>query len=698
MYRRLIQKEALITINPDDLMHTISSLGWLWSNEDDLIYHLERILIEQVPHKESIWSTLVSWVFANPWLTGAALNFAQNQSKGNHNLEIIFNEIQSQRKKNKGIQVERQKELERKKKKSIKDRHKSYFEIADSIRSGENIGALHQIATAYLGRYSNIPGDTPNCRINELTGFECIEFALEGICAAIEHTLIPSVTELITADANNIENRFKSLLICYVDLCLSRGMTLSSIPKNILCSTLASFHWGDGMGLKLNIPDLQRQLEQFLFNDSCFKEQFLIDTIEPYLNNNSNYVPGLYRIKSELDSFEIIGKLAVHWLIKYPSLNAPILSDLLKIAICKGDHNQLLPFIRERVTDTGLDENLKSIWIAVSILLDFDNYHQTASILKEHIWALSTWMFGEQRLQPYWPRLTENQLFFFISTFGPLWQPMPYPVGELIDGNENPWDASKHIINIINSLSLIRTKEANNLLLKLLNNPKLIKYSDDLKHAYIESTRASKEPSSLQEVRSILLNKKPLSHIDLQTLILEMLQHLQNKIVNGQTSDYRNYWQTMDKKDSDNPVYIPHEENYCRDRITSHLEDLFDKYGIHVQPEGTRSSDKRCDLLVIAEHIAIPIEIKGQWHKDVYSAANSQLQNYTKEPRADGYGVYVVLWFGECTKMPTSYKGKRPLTFDEMNAALEKCYINLPHQTQWFVMDLSKRDIIKKKA
>jgi len=41
------------------------------------------------------------------------------------------------------------------------------------------------------------------------------------------------------------------------------------------------------------------------------------------------------------------------------------------------------------------------------------------------------------------------------------------------------------------------------------------------------------------------------------------------------------------------------------------------------------------------------VEFKGQWHDDVWNASSVQLiEQYTKDWRADGRGIYVVLWFG----------------------------------------------------
>jgi hypothetical protein len=46
--------------------------------------------------------------------------------------------------------------------------------------------------------------------------------------------------------------------------------------------------------------------------------------------------------------------------------------------------------------------------------------------------------------------------------------------------------------------------------------------------------------------------------------------------------------------------------------------------------------------------LRMPIEIKGQWHTALWQAADQQLAElYAKDWRADGHGIYLVLWFGD---------------------------------------------------
>jgi hypothetical protein len=75
-------------------------------------------------------------------------------------------------------------------------------------------------------------------------------------------------------------------------------------------------------------------------------------------------------------------------------------------------------------------------------------------------------------------------------------------------------------------------------------------------------------------------------------------------------------------------------------------------FGIKALPEGHLADAKRCDVLCLLGDMMIPIEIKGQWHRDLWTAADRQLDLlYTTDHRAER-GIYLVLWFGPDTSKP----------------------------------------------
>ena len=102
---------------------------------------------------------------------------------------------------------------------------------------------------------------------------------------------------------------------------------------------------------------------------------------------------------------------------------------------------------------------------------------------------------------------------------------------------------------------------------------------------------------------------------------------------------------------------------------------------------------KRVDIMLLRHGIGLPIEVKGQWHQNVWDGSTTQLDEmYAQDWRAKGSGIYLVLWFGEgsCknltdTLMERSLRRARPIFGSRWKTDLPKQ--NDPELT--FVLDVS---------
>ena len=85
----------------------------------------------------------------------------------------------------------------------------------------------------------------------------------------------------------------------------------------------------------------------------------------------------------------------------------------------------------------------------------------------------------------------------------------------------------------------------------------------------------------------------------------------------------------------------------CRNRLIEHISGQLPP-SIRFEPEVHMPDQTRADIAAIRNTIGLPVEIKGQWHPEVWSAASDQLDaKYARDWRAQGRGVYIVLWFGD---------------------------------------------------
>ena len=162
----------------------------------------------------------------------------------------------------------------------------------------------------------------------------------------------------------------------------------------------------------------------------------------------------------------------------------------------------------------------------------------------------------------------------------------------------------------------------------------------------------------IRQATKTLANEVPANAADLAALLVDVIKDLSKRIRDGSTSDWRQYWNV----DSSNRATNPKPENACRDALLSDLRNRVDRLGIDAQPEGTYAADKRADIRASFGGFNVPIEIKRSCHRDLWSAVKAQLiAKYTKDPGTNGYGIFVVFWFGDTKRCrPTRLSGWTP--------------------------------------
>jgi hypothetical protein len=124
------------------------------------------------------------------------------------------------------------------------------------------------------------------------------------------------------------------------------------------------------------------------------------------------------------------------------------------------------------------------------------------------------------------------------------------------------------------------------------------------------------------------------------------------------------------------------------------LRDRLKKYGIAAAvPEARRGEETRADMLVLTgSGRNLPIEAKRHFHPDIWVAASTQLQDYTADPGADGFGIYLVFRFGnDASPTPARPDGSvGPILADELETMLvDDLSQELQARTDVIVFDVS---------
>jgi hypothetical protein len=220
----------------------------------------------------------------------------------------------------------------------------------------------------------------------------------------------------------------------------------------------------------------------------------------------------------------------------------------------------------------------------------------------------------------------------------------------------NLGDHVKGLIGKLTALGTSDSLEEINRLLELTTLEKIKRHLLSSKHEVIQRLRENTfcHPN-LTTVATILSNKSPIGPADLQAIVLDHLDQIATDIRTSNSDLFRQFW----TEGSENKHKS---ENSCRDALLAMLRGHLEPLGIDSQPEFDYVNDKRADIRVSYRNtIIVPIEIKGEWHPELWRAVQSQLiPQYTKQEETDGFGIYLVIWIGGSEQPTARDNGRRP--------------------------------------
>jgi hypothetical protein len=229
-----------------------------------------------------------------------------------------------------------------------------------------------------------------------------------------------------------------------------------------------------------------------------------------------------------------------------------------------------------------------------------------------------------------------------------------------------------------------------------IQDPKLTKWRSNLQHAQAQHGRLVRDNGFVHPtasvVRAALAGGAPVNASDLRAIVLQELRQLASELRSTDNTPWHRYW-NIDPKTGQ--VTDPLIENHCRNHLLDRLRDRLSKYGIAAAlPETRRVNDTRADMVILTgAGRNLPIEAKRHFHKDIWLAASTQLQGYAADSGADGFGIYLVFWFGnDAGQTPSRPDGSAgPTSAIEMEAMLiGDLPAEIKNTTDVVVFDVSK--------
>ncbi|KGR56425.1 hypothetical protein NX79_21395 [Xanthomonas vasicola] len=380
------------------------------------------------------------------------------------------------------------------------------------------------------------------------------------------------------------------------------------------------------------------------------------------------------------------GRGLVQLLHSYPLPKANVLTQILLWIQEDGVWHAIKSLALETVNSLQAKPSLSSnelqclgIWLWFGFTNDPIVYQPILSSLSSEQLDVAIWEileegmeagFGSHKVWSY----TLSQLEFAVTWAASRYPQTAHPVGGSM-GTRNPWDASMHIQSMIAQIASLTSHQARVVMARLVQRSELESYRDSVLHHKTNQLTASVDAShvapSWEVAQEALANRAPHSHQDMVAVVLDHLGDVQRYISHGNEDPYKFFWNT----DSANRLDRPKTEDQARDALLGMLRYRLSPHGLRAEPEGHMSADKRADIVILGRNIKAVIEIKRDFHAEVWTAAIGQLDRlYTPDPEAGGLGIYLVFWYGEKRgpKIPSPPNGKgRPQSAAEMQRMLQ---------------------------
>ena len=406
-------------------------------------------------------------------------------------------------------------------------------------------------------------------------------------------------------------------------------------------------------------------------------EMHVRQKFEPMFMARRDHIMGLYQFVRQDIEQPLSGVLCLEWLDRFPELPLQVVRELVECLLRSPEEirthvwSELSAIVAHRLENCDKNSEEEMYWRSIQFLVDFDSassFITDIAVSKpDWLWTVSDSFSTEYGSETRSIPLSIAQLKWIASTFRTLWPHSERP-GGVTSGSTNPWDATNLLLWSIKQISKSASDAAAEALFELRDMP-LDGYTIHIQAAIAAQHRTKMEAKfkspQISEFKAVLDDGPPQSVADVQAVVLDKFDVLKARL-RGDALDRVDAYYREDG--------TPKEENECRTQMLIHLETL--PFNIQAPIEVAMPRGKRSDAAFVFGQFAIPLEAKGQWHKDVWTAAKTQLDRfYSIEHKSASKGIYVVFWFGEA--VPKSRKLKappdkalKPASSEEMELAL----------------------------
>jgi len=648
--RRAIQTHALSNDRRNDSLWAIAfrlarRLVPLTRQPADIIIVFDRLAKgdNRDPALRQDWQDLVSIAWNADGLDPNVCTAAERFRRGDKALGDFLHKLKNPDKPEWEVVQEQQiEERDRELKKEVERMRRSMRMARDDLCAG-SLSAILRPAQVYLDSSQNLSsGLAPGARLSIWTGPDLYNDALIGFEAVLHRFDLPTPVEIAYGLARKSIYNYGYPIMAGLYERMRRGEGVADLPTPLKQAALLLTYDDYGWNLEEGRDALRLALESEIIPTTEARRAFARLWIEPALGSGIEHVAGLYKLAHDPDWQSTGAALGADWLIRFPNLPESVETTLVDCLIYGGALDALRDVAISRAETTFPDVNHLLSWLAVDIVVRFDAVRTDLANIgtryPNFIWLLRDRLQLERRGGMLY--LTVAQAEWIITEFRELW---PYAVlaGAGV-GDTNAYDATDFLRSLISRIADDTSIVAAEAMARLVVGPS-DSYAQLIRHMATEQKQKRAEddfsPLAPSDLASLLDDGPPGNIEDLKALVLEEMAVAQRKLVGDDLDWVIEFW---------TDAGIPRDENRCRDRLAALICPELARYDIQRITEADMPRNKRADLAFAHGWMQLPVEVKGQWHSEVWDAATSQLDvQYLIDWRSEQRGVYCVLWFGD---------------------------------------------------
>ncbi len=553
-------------------------------------------------------------------------------------------------------------------------------EQADALGRGEGPPRLyHDVASAYLGVNRSVRGDTSEERVRRLFlgDEELSRAALDGLRRMVRRTDLPTLDDLVRLDEDGRISYFILPLLAALDeeertanrdyACLEGGTLQRALGSFFLAK---GYEGTDPAWYRMALrgdPEAVADAFVKVYRSSVRRSRGADRHLRALTGDESHGNVARAALPRLLKSFPA----------KATADQVFLLDHLIPAALDHVDRGELASIVRQKLELASLRIGHRIRWLATGMFLgdpllgeQLDHFLSGGSDSRAREFAA---FLKVRAVSKRVRSLPGRSLAMLVRRLGGYYGPVSGGVpGYMSLEVDQALQTDGLIRTALDALSYRHTPEATELLQALLDDQNLAPWRQPISKASdaqrVVRLDAEFEPPSILDVARVLKDGQPASAADLAALAVDRILAVGRQVRDGDVDAWRPFWSEGERGKAKTPKIEPS----CQQALLLALRPQLPER-VRVESEARHAGETRSDLQVSFGDFAVPVEIKMSSSRDLWTGVTSQLiPRYTRDPRSDGYGIYIVFWHGpERAKRPTP-TGTPPRTPDELQDRLAR--------------------------